>query len=347
MTSLQVKSDNWQMLDSPANVVARQHDAGDLWELYRPLDGGSRVAMKEQQPVPKQGEATFSSEFTADPGSILTGPVFSEFTISHPFGSEGQLTTSVRLYAELSRIEFRTRLVNDEKFVRYQALFPTTMKDGLSVHEIPFGAIERPSGIEFPAQNWVDYGDGTKGIALLNIGLPGNVVSDGTMMLSLMRATRIVAYGFSGGYEKGMSSDTGFDLDKELTFRYALVPHAGDWRDAEIYRHGLAFNNPLITQKSPSHAGSLPKRWGLLNVSHPNCVISALKPGKEGTTILRVYEASGSPASGVRIQFQPEIASANEANLMEDPGTKLDVASNTLSFDLSPFEIKTFRLRLR
>ena len=347
MTGLLAKSGDWQVLGSPANVVARQHDPGDLWELYQQLDGGSRVAMTRQQPVPKPGEAELSSECSADPGSVLAGPVFSEFEGSHPFGSKGRFATAVRVYAGLRRIEIRTQLLNDEKFVRYQVLFPTSIQDGRSVHEIPFGAIQRPPGIEFPAQNWVDYGDGTRGLAVLNVGLPGNLVTDGTMMLSLMRSTRIVAYSSTGGYRQGLSSDTGFELDKELAFRYALVPHAGDWREAEIYRHGMEFNHPLMVHKSPPHEGPLPNRWGLLHVSHPNCVVSALKPGKGGTTILRVYEATGRPAPSVRIRFQAKVASAKEANLMEDPGRGLVVADDSLSFDLAPFEIKTFQLQLR
>jgi len=166
-------------------------------------------------------------------------------------------------------------------------------------------------------------------------------------MLSLMRSTRIVAYGFSGGYERGMSSDSGFELDKELTFHYALVPHAGDWRQAEVYRQGLEFNHPLIVRKAAPHAGTLGKRWGLLEVSHPNCVISALKPGKGGTTVLRIYEAIGKPAPGVKIKFQAKVTSAHEANLMEDPGRKLEAPDDVLSFDMAPFEIKTFQLRLQ
>ena len=58
------------------------------------------------------------------------------------------------------------------------------------MQEIPFGAIERPDSIEMPAQNWIDYSDGRHGLALLNRGLPGNNVSDGTMMLSLCGASR-------------------------------------------------------------------------------------------------------------------------------------------------------------
>jgi|ETNmetMinimDraft_26_1059896.scaffolds.fasta_scaffold00693_4 alpha-mannosidase len=345
MTELFDKMANWQVMDGVANVIARQHDAGDFWELYKPLDGGSRIAMTDRQPVPQPGEETkFSNEEVGDPGSVITGPVFSEIKVAHPFGGEGGFATVVRLYAGSRRIEIRSQIFNAEKFVRYQALFTTSIKDGRSVHEIPFGAIERPAGIEFPAQNWADYSDDENGVAVLNRGLPGNLVTDGTLMLSLMRSTRIVAYGFSGGYERGMSSDTGFELNKELTFDYALVPHGGDWKESKIYRQGLEFNQPLIVRKTLPHAGDLPKRWGLLEVSHPNCVVSALKPGKDGATVLRVYEPTGEPAAGVKIRFDAKLSSACEANLMEDPSHNLVLTDDALSLDLAPFEIKTFMI---
>jgi len=267
--------------------------------------------------------------------------------VTHPFGEKGEFATRVRLYAGLRRIDVHTEIVNQEKHVRYQALFPTTIEGGRSVHEIPFGASERPEGIEFPAQNWVDYGDDQRGLTLLNRGLPGNVVTDGTMMLSLARATRIVAYGFGGGYEPGMTSDTGYELGKRLTFDYALVPRTGPWREAGPWQQGLKLNHPLVVRKAASHEGSLPSRWGLLETSHANVVLSALKPGREATAILRVYEATGQAAPAVSIKFQAEIASASEANLMEDPGRELEVTDNTLKFDLGPFEIKTFRLKLQ
>jgi len=108
-----------------------------------------------------------------------------------------------------------------------------------------------------------------------------------------MRSARIASYSFSGGYERGASSDTGLMLDREIEFDYALVPHTGDWRQGEVYRHGLEYNNPLLCRKAATHAGKLPKAWGLLEVSKPNVVITALKQANDGSTILRLYEASG------------------------------------------------------
>jgi alpha-mannosidase len=345
LLSLRVKEGGWEVLAGRGNVVARQQDRGDLWELYKGLDGGSRIAMTTRQPVPRRGESLFSDEEKGKPATVRSGPVLSEFRVAHPFGS-GRFATAIRLYQGLRRIEVTTALVNNEKFVRYQVLFPTVIAGGRNTHEIPFGAIERPAAIEFPAQNWADYGDGRHGLCVLNIGLPGNLVTDGTMMISLLRAHTLGAYGFGGGYEPGMTSDTGFQLGQERTLRYALVPHSGDWREAGVVHDGWEFNHPLLCRQVLPHSGSLPARWGLLEVSSPSVVVSALGPGREGTVFLRVYEAAGRPASGVTIKLRAKVVWARTSNLLEDLTEGIPVADGTVSFDLHPFEIKTIGLRL-
>ena len=347
ITALTLKQDHWDALTQPGNVVAMEEDRGDFWELYRKLDGASRIAMKDRHPAPTPGQATFSTDQSVTPGVVRRGPVLSELSVAHPLGEQGAFRTTVRVYAGLRRVEVRTHILNNDRFVRYRVLFPTSIAAGTSVHEIPFGAHARPDGIEFPAQNWVDYGDDERGLALLNRGLPGNNVADGVMMLSLMRSTCIVSYGHHGGYEPGMASDTGFEMGKELAFDYALVPHRGDWRDAGVYREGLAFNHPLIATTASSHPGTLPSRWGFLQVSADNVVVSALKPGRPGHAVLRVYEAAGKPTRRAKVTFAARVTSAREVNLMEDPGRTLKPRDNTLQFDLRPFEIRTFELRVK
>jgi alpha-mannosidase len=345
ITSLKAKPDGWEALSGPGNVVSRQVDKGDLWELYKGLDGGSRVAMTTKQAVPRTGNTAFSDETKAEPpGTVRRGPVVSEFLLAHPFGS-GRYTTSIRLYAGLRRVDVTTTLVNNDKFVRYQVLFPTTVAEGKTVHEIPFGAIERPDAIEFPAQNWADHGDGRHGLAVLNVGLPGNVTTGGTMMVSLLRAHTLGHYGFGGGYEPGMSSDSGYQLGRERTLRYALVPHAGDWREAGVFRDGLELNHPLVCRTATPHPGPLPGRWGFLDVSSPSVVVSALTPGPGGDAFLRVYEATGRPAPGVSLTLKAPVRSASEVNLMGDPVRDLEPAANAVRVDLHPFEIKTVRLK--
>jgi alpha-mannosidase len=163
------------------------------------------------------------------------------------------------------------------------------------------------------------------------------------LMLSLLRSTRVDVY---WGVE-AQRSNTGLELGKELTLRYALAPHVGDWRTAGVYRTGLEFNNPLIVRKLASHPGALPKTWGLLDISPANVVLSALKPARDGTTVIRVYEASGQATSDATIKLHAKVLSAHEANLMEDSGAVEKIRQDTLRFDLHPFEIKTFKVRLK
>lgn len=347
ITSVFDKSLQWEALSGPANVITREQDKGDLWELYRGLNGASHIAMTNQQAVPKPGGAQFSSDFQGTNGIVRHGPIVSEFTVSHPFAN-GSFATRVRLHAGVRRIDIETQLVNHEKYVRYQALFPTSIRNGKYISEIPFGAIPRPAGIEFPAQHWVDYGDGRRGVALVNFGLPGNLVSEDTLMVSLLRSHNLGAYGFGGGYEPGMSSETGFELSRPLTFNYALVPHASEWNDAAVYRAGLEFNHPLLVRKTTPHAGKLPARWGLLELSAPNVVLTSLNPsGTNHTAVVRIYEASGRASSKVNLKLHAQIAAAREANLLEDAGRRLKTENDIVQFDLHPFEIKTIQLQFK
>ena len=176
-----------------------------------------------------QPEATpfFSDKESGEIGKIRRGPVYSEFQVSHAFG-KNNFYTAVRLYNGVPRVDFGTKILNREKFVRYRLLMPTSIKNGRDFQEIPFGAIERPTSQEFPAQNWSDYSDAQHGVTLLNRGLPGNNISGDTLILSLMRSTAIQTYGNFD--QQSIESKAALELGKELTFHYALVPHDGDWR---------------------------------------------------------------------------------------------------------------------
>lgn len=346
ITSLWVKDGDWEALAQPANVVARERDGGDFWELYGNLDGARNVAMSRRHPAPVAGAGTELSNQYVGAGNALSGPVFTEFRSNQPFGT-GSFATRVRLYRNIRRVEIRTTINNQDRFVRYRAMFPTAIEQGRSVHEIPFGALERPEGMELPAQTWVDCGDGERGVALLNRGLPGNNVVDGTLLLSLMRSARINSYAYQGGYEAGVGSDTGLMKGREMTFDYALVPHAGGWGEAGIYRAGREFNEPLIARKAAVHDGPLPARWGLIELSHPHVVVSALRVGEDGETIVRVYEAAGKAAAGLRIALAAAVESARVVDLVEDGvGEELALTDGGVQLDLAPFEIVTIALRL-
>jgi len=339
-----LKATGWDALSAPGNIVVREEDHGDLWEPYKPLDGGSRIAMRDPHPIAPRGKGVYSDEQNAPSAQLTTGPVVLELTVEHPFGERGQFRTTVRAYQGMPRVDIHTEILNNDEFVRYRVVFPTSIGEGTAAHEIPFGAIERPAGIEFPAQNWVDWSDGGKGLALLNRGLPGNAVHGGTLVLSLMRSTQIVAYGFGGGYEPGMTSTTGLERGKRLAFDYSLVPHEGDWRQAGVFHQGQALNQPLLARTAAGHEGSLPAQWGWAQVEPANVVVSALKTAPDGAAVLRLYEASGRATPRARVRLPEGTTKVEGANLLEEPLGELPVADGAITLDLGPFEIVTLRV---
>jgi len=329
-----------ETLAGPGNVVARQEDKGDLWELYHTLDGTSYIPATNKQPVPDASNALLSSAESAKPATIIRGSLFSELSISHPMGS-GTFSTRVRLTANCNRVDIETEIVNNEKQVRYQVLFPTAIKNGTYRQEIPFGSVQRPIGVEYPAQNWVDYSDSKRGMALINMGMPGNLVSEnGTLMLSLMRSQTL------GDYNEGHTSESGYELGVPRKFHYALIPHHEDWKQARIYRLAQEFTCPMMVMKSEQHPGILPSRWGLLEISNTGVILTAVQPGPANSMLIRLYEATGQPTPGVEVTFSTAVRSALATNLLGDKGAKLKTAGNTVSFDMHPFEIKTLAVKL-
>jgi alpha-mannosidase len=348
MTSVILKKNQWEVLSKPGNIVAKEEDRGDFWELYGTLSGDRLTTEKRLIGLPRADATQWSNNYIGGGGEMSPGPVFTEFSSSHPFG-KNQFETRIRMYPGIQRIDIHTEIVNAEPSVRYRVLFPTTIHDGARTDEIAFGAVVRPVHQEFPAQNWSDYSGGGRGLAILNRGLPGNNVTDDTMMVSLLRSTRLEVYGADdSGFDpaKASESDTALELGKRISHNYALVPHAGTWQDAQVYRSGLEFNNPLVARSIDAHPGSMPKRWGLLQLSAGDVVVSALKPSRDGEIALRVYEAAGQAVQHATVHFTLPLASAREANLIEDPGKTLQISGNTISFDMHPYEIKTFRLRM-
>jgi alpha-mannosidase len=346
LKSVVTKDDGWEALKGSGNIVAREDDGGDFWELNGTLNGARFPAMTREVGLPRPERTVLSSEAVGGSGHTENGPAFAECRVSHPFG-KNEFTSTLRLYRDVRRLEITTEIVNQEPFVRYRVLFPTPISDGKNTQEIPFGAIERIQAQEFPAQNWMDLSNDHHGLAVLNRGLPGNNVAQSVMMLSLARSSRLISYGYIGGYGPGVSSDTGLELGKRLTFHYALVPHSGDWRQAEIFREGIEFNHPLIARVLASHAGDLPPRWGFLSVEPRNIVLSALKPARNGDVLLRVYEATGKPVQNGVITFTPQLVSASESNVVEDEGSLVRISGNAIACQLRPFEIKNFRLRFK
>jgi alpha-mannosidase len=226
--------------------------------------------------------------------------------------------------------------------VRYRSVLPLNLSNPTITYEIPFGAIERPEG-EYPAQNWVDVNDGSRGAALLNRGIPGHSLIGNTLTTSLMKCIKVVDY-HHGGYSPRTRDEGGFEIGIPHHFEQAIIPHTGDWRDAHLTRAGMDFNSPLVTRKVPPHGGALPGSGSFAAVEPANTILHALYAEGE-QLVLRVAECKGQATTGkVTLRWQPR--QVEETDFLGNMAQTLAPTESGFAFSAQPFEIKTFRVTL-
>ena len=116
---------------------------------------------------------------------------------------------------------------------------------------------------------------------------------------------------------------------------------------AQTLRRAYELNVPaLVTpgflpgEQSESVASSF------LSTDCPHVVIDTVKPAEDGQgLIVRIYEAYNQRGSGT-LTFATPLLSAVECNPLEETLGKAQYKENTLSFQVKPFEIKSFRVQL-
>ncbi len=345
--SLKHKATDWELVPADQQffgTVVKTRDSGNFWEYNGHCKGDAFLSSLRLHPLPDVGEAgsDFSHLYGGD-GRVRCGKARVEFNVHFAYG-KGYYASRIRLYAGVPRVDIKTTLVNQDERVRYRAAFPVTISDGTITHEIPFGAIDRPPG-ELPAQNWMDYSDGSRGVTVLNRGNPGNDVEQGVMMLALLKCTALKeGYGEVGGFSKSTKTTDGYEIDVHHEFDYAVVPHSGDWKESRAYRSGLEFNQPLIVAKASAHSGDLPNRRSVLTVDAPNVVISSVRDTTAGSAV-RLYEAQGTSVEQVRLASDRKIVSAAKTNLIGDNPEPVPVGlDGSLQLSLGAYEIVTLCL---
>jgi len=230
-------------------------------------------------------------------------------------------------------------VVNDVDWHETHKLLKVAFALGVSpdsaTYEIPYGTIGRScrprtqaerAKYEVSGQRWADMSDATHGVSVLNDSKYGWDCHDNVLRLSLLRSP--------------LWPDSLADRGAHH-FRFAIYPHAGDWRAARTERLAAEYNTPLIAAREPSHAGTLGRQAGFASVDAPDVELTWLKRAEDGDAlVLRLVEWDGRPATAT-VTLRPSIRAAHRSNFLEDPGASLPVTPHTIRVALRPFEIAT------
>jgi len=295
-----------------ANRLTLETELGNLYESYGLRD--TRLhPMKVERVVPAE-----------------TGPLRSALLVEGTIGKTA-FSQKLMLTAGARRIDIETRVVFADPGMILGLRFPTGMAGGSWTHEIPYGCIERSKGEERPAQNFVDLSRGGQGVTLINDGIPSNRLRRGTIDLTLLRSTDKIYF-----WDAGPGA---LELGEHL-FRYALYPHAGDWRSAGSVLEAYSHNDRPVAFIMPGSPAGTRETPGALESSSEHALVSALEIREDGLVMVRVWESAGEGRT-VELRFSAPVEQAQKCDLLEREGPALPVDGETVTLELGPFEIAT------
>jgi alpha-mannosidase len=269
---------------------------------------------------------------------VESGPLRSVIRVKNHF----QNSTFIRdiiLYAGVPRVDVKTQVEWHEKHILLKVAFPLSAHSDKATYEIPYGAVERPTTrntpaeqaqFEVPAYRWADISDANHGLSLLNDCKYGYDAKGNVLRLSLLRSPEWPDPHADEGHHE---------------FTYSLYPHAGSWKDALTIRRGYELNYKLIALTPGRHEGKLPAEHSFVQTKSDNIIVTAVKKAEDDQSlVVRFYEWAGKQGD-VQIQLPAGASSASETNLMEKPLGPLSVASGTVEVPTKPYEIKTVKVQ--
>jgi alpha-mannosidase len=214
------------------------------------------------------------------------------------------------------------------------AITPTVDPDS-ATYEIPYGTIGRScrprtkaerAKWEVPGQRWADLSDSGYGVSILNDSKYGWDCHGHTLRLSLLRSPLWP----DSLADRGMNH-----------FRFAIYPHAGDWRAAGTEHLAAEYNTPVVAAGATAHPGPLGRSASFAATDTPGVELSWVKRAEDSAAlVLRLVEWNGRAATAT-VTLHPVIRSAHWSNFLEDPGPALPTTAHTIRVPLRPYQIAT------
>jgi alpha-mannosidase len=242
-------------------------------------------------------------------------------------------------YAHTRRIDFVTMADWKEHQTLLRTSFETDLFTGKATYDIAFGNVERPTHrntgwdrakFEVSAHKWEDLSEPGYGVALLNDCKYGCDIHDGVLSLTLIKA--------------GIDPNPDADICQH-EFTYALFPHEGDFRSGGVIKEAEDLNRPLYASFEdgmPAFSGSF------FSVSEENVILETVKRAENSDgCIVRVFEAHG---KRTEVTLRSELLSfrdVTECNCLEKNLKKIPAAEKEFRFMIKPYEIRTFRIRMK
>ena len=244
-------------------------------------------------------------EFTGTSRRLIEhGPVKSVISVHGSYGAS-LLRQDFIVYPALDRIDVEVTVDWRERHKALKLRFPCALRSPRATYEIPYGHLERPtSGDEEPGQSWIDVTglaqqarpsdarDGARyGLSILNDGIYSFDVDGADAAMTLLRSP---IYAHHDPFVPNADDRYSYTDQGIHRFTYALLPHEGDWREAQTARRAAELNQRPFALFETYHAGPLPLRRSFMSIDPANVVVTVLKRAEDSDDlVVRCHETAG------------------------------------------------------
>lgn len=263
-------------------------------------------------------------------GIVEAGPIRAAVRVVRQWRGS-TITQIYRLWSDSKRLDIVTDIDWHERQVLLKAHFPLSVRSHQAAFETMYGAVYRPTHRNSPwdaarfegcGHRWGDLSEPGYGVALLNDSKYGYEALGSDLMLSLLRSPL---------YPDPLADEG------EHHFTYSVLPHIGDWTEANVVEEAFGLNSPLVVSNGAS-------RDAFVEVSGIRLGIGALKRAEDGNgLILRVYESNGARGSAT-LTFSRAINRIEVVDLLEDPAGAPIIHGNQVELQFRPFQVTSLRL---
>jgi len=290
----------------------------------------------DAEPVAVEGETKINVEDN--------GPIKASIKVERTFAGS---TFVQRICLYEGACADRIDIVNDIDWQSPNSLlkaeFPLSISNKVNRYDLGIGSIERGVNVqtayEVPAQQWASLTaqDGSYGVSVLNDCKYGwDKPAENMMRLTLLHSPKAGKWAL---YQQ--TQDFGHHH-----FTYSIVGHEGDFRNAGIVKKAEVLNQPMVALATTRHKGELGKTFSFAQPS-ANVDLRALKIAEDSDAyVVRFYETSGLEAQHAGITFAEPIIYAKELNGNEAVIGPATAIGKDLSFEIGPFGMKTFLVKL-
>ena len=270
---------------------------------------------------------------------IEEGPIRGTIRIKRTF-LDSTIQQDISIYNDIDRIDFKTTIDWKQHQILLKTAFPVDIQSDKASFDIQFGNVERPTHwntswdyarFEVCAHKWVDLSEEGYGVSLLNDCKYGHDIKESVIRLTLLKS--------------GISPFPNADNEVH-EFTYSLFPHENSWRSAGTEKMAYRLNSPVYAAFEKAHDGMLPETVSLLSTDRDNVVLETVKKAENSDAIIiRLFEAHNKRTS-VTATFCKELHSVTECDLLENDIAAIDANNHSFEFEIKPYEIKTFKLKL-